>query len=533
VSNGKNIVIILLLMVLSVFNLSAQLSPGDLSSFHSNLEGISNCTQCHLLGNKVSREKCLVCHTEVRERISSKKGFHSSVEVTGKECFACHSEHNGKNFQLIRMDIEKFNHNLTGYSLSVPHAKKDCKDCHNTKYITDKKLKEKKFTYMGVNTECLNCHTDYHKKTLKPVCLDCHNPDSFKPATKFNHSAARFQLTGKHTTVDCIKCHKVETIDGKKFQHFINIDYSNCTSCHKDPHQNKFGQDCRQCHNESSFHDVKVKGGKNFDHDKTDFKLDGKHMNVACATCHKTKLTDPLKHERCVDCHTDYHNAQFVKNGIAPDCSLCHTVNGFTLFTFTLEQHNLSTFQIRGAHEAIPCSDCHKKETKWNFKGIGNICADCHIDIHKTFIPEKYYPQSDCKNCHNESRWASVTFDHTKTAFILTGAHAKQTCRTCHFKVDTNGIAQQKFSGTDKNCTNCHTDKHFNQFEQNGITDCLRCHDTVNWKPSKFDHSKTGFILDGKHVNLPCEKCHKPQQEGSSFYVKYKLIDFKCESCHS
>ena len=58
-------------------------------------------------------------------------------------------------------------------------------------------------------------------------------------------------------------------------------------------------------------------------------------------------------------------------------------------------------------------------------------------------------------------------------------------------------------------------------------------HDTENWKASKFDHNKTAFKLDGKHINVVCSKCHKPQQQGSFFYVKYKLKVFTCESCHS
>jgi hypothetical protein len=529
----KNILELFLLMVVSVFILPAQLSPGDLSSPHTHLEGISNCTQCHVLGNKVSGEKCLVCHTEVKDRISSNKGYHSSSEVTGKNCVVCHNEHHGKNFQLIRMDPEKFNHNLTGYSLSVPHAKKGCKDCHDSKYIVDQKIKTKKFTYMGVATECLNCHSDYHQKTLPVSCLDCHNPDAFKPATKFNHSDAKFLLAGKHKTVDCIKCHKVETVDGKKFQHFTKLNFTGCISCHKDPHQNMFGQDCIKCHNNESFKDVNVNGGKNFDHNKTSFKLEGKHINIACVTCHKTKFTDPIKHEQCVYCHTDYHNKQFVKNGVAPDCSGCHTVNGFTLFSYTLEQHSQGAFPLRGAHEATPCTDCHKKDTKWNFKGIGSVCTDCHKDIHKSIIPVKYYSDSNCKVCHTENRWSNVSFDHSSTEFALTGAHLKQSCRTCHFKEDSKGIIQQKFSELNKDCTDCHDDKHFRQFEQNGTTDCLRCHDTENWKDSKFDHNNTGFKLDGKHINVPCVKCHKPQQEGSIFFVKYKLNDFKCESCHS
>ncbi len=30
-----------------------QISPGDLSNAHKDLEGMSNCTKCHVLGDKV------------------------------------------------------------------------------------------------------------------------------------------------------------------------------------------------------------------------------------------------------------------------------------------------------------------------------------------------------------------------------------------------------------------------------------------------------------------------------------------------
>ena len=319
-------------------------------------------------------------------------------------------------------------------------------------------------------------------------------------------------------------------IEGKKFQQFSGIQYSNCTSCHKDPHQNQFGQNCRQCHSEESFQIVS--GLKKFDHNKTNFKLEDKHLIVNCKACHKNKFTDPLKHDRCTDCHADYHNKQFVKNGIAPDCSQCHNVKGFTLFSFTVEQHNQGRFPLQGAHTAIPCYECHKKQDKWNFRMTGINCKDCHADIHQTFIQAKYYPEANCKTCHTENRWTDISFDHSKTDFNLTGAHAGQDCRACHFKKTSDGMFRQEFSGLSLNCSECHKDNHFNQFEKNGKTDCSDCHDTENWKASKFNHNNTAFRLDGKHVNVACAKCHKPQQEGSNIYVKYKLKEFKCESCH-
>jgi len=522
--------IMMLLILLPCFRLAAQLSPGDLSNSHSSLNGISNCTQCHVLGNKITNEKCLACHTEILKRINLQKGYHSSAEVKGKQCFACHSEHNGKNFQLIRFDVTKFDHILTGYSLSVPHAKKDCRDCHASQYISEPKLKNKKNTFLGVKTECLNCHADYHLRTLSSNCTNCHAEDTFVPADKFNHDNAKFRLAGRHRNVECAKCHKITASEGKKFQQFSGIQYNNCTSCHKDPHSNKFGQNCRQCHSEESF--LIIQGTNKFDHSKTDYKLEGKHLIVNCKACHKGKFTDPLKFDRCTNCHVDYHKSQFVKNGVAPDCVHCHNVNGFNQFSFTTEQHNTGAFPLRGAHMAIPCYECHKKQEKWSFREIGINCKDCHSDIHQTFIQPKYYPNGNCKICHTENHWSGVIFDHSKTGFKLTGGHQKQECRVCHFEKDKEGKVNQKFSGLSTDCSACHDDNHNNQFAKGGATNCSDCHDTGNWKASKFDHNKTAFRLDGKHINVACEKCHKKQQEGSVFYVNYKLKEFKCESCH-
>ena len=523
--------IIFLFCLLCSLQMKAQLSPGDLSNSHSHLEGISNCTRCHLLGNKVSDSKCLDCHTEIQSRITAQKGYHSSADVTGKSCGSCHIEHNGKNSRLIRFNTETFNHSLTGYTLTGAHAAKECPDCHNTGYITVQKLKSRKNTYLGLNEKCLSCHTDYHQQTLPGSCLDCHGTDSFKPASKFNHSTSRFPLAGRHKSVDCQKCHKKETINGKVFQEFRGLSFSNCTNCHKDPHQNQFGQNCRQCHSEESFQTVS--GGLNrFDHNKTDFRLEEKHQAVSCKDCHKGKTTDPLKHDRCTDCHQDYHTGQFARNGISPDCSQCHTVKGFNHFTYTVSQHNTGKFPLNGSHAATPCLECHKKKEKWSFRDIGAGCSDCHPDIHKGYIQAKYYPSADCRFCHNESRWPDISFDHSKTNYSLTGAHFRLDCRACHFKPDPEGIVQQKFTGLSSNCASCHADNHYRQFEKNGATVCEDCHSTDTWKVSRFDHDRAAFKLDGKHVNVPCTECHKPLKEGSVTYIRYKIKDFRCESCH-
>ena len=104
----------------------SQISPGKLTKAHAHLEGISQCTACHDLGAKVSEKKCLQCHTALNARVSKNSGYHASKDIKGKSCIACHSEHHGLNFEMIRFDKATFNHDLTGYSLKGAHKKQDC-----------------------------------------------------------------------------------------------------------------------------------------------------------------------------------------------------------------------------------------------------------------------------------------------------------------------------------------------------------------------------------------------------------------------
>ena len=103
-----------------------QLSPGDLSEAHKEMEGMSKCTLCHDLGEKVSNNKCLDCHKEIKSLLSENRGYHANSTISRKDCFECHSDHHGRKFDMIRFDEATFEHELTGYNLEGSHKIVDC-----------------------------------------------------------------------------------------------------------------------------------------------------------------------------------------------------------------------------------------------------------------------------------------------------------------------------------------------------------------------------------------------------------------------
>jgi len=591
-----------------VFSLkiSAQISPGDLANAHANLEGITNCTKCHVLGEKLTNAKCLDCHTEIKDLINRKRGYHASKEVEGKECFSCHSDHHGRKFRIINFDKDKFDHKTAGYELIGKHKTQECIACHKPEFIKVKKSQRTEFSYLGLETDCRLCHVDFHQNTLSANCASCHNFDGFKPAPGFDHQKAKYPLVGKHANLDCTKCHPIVNKNEKKFQQFAGIQFVNCTNCHKDVHDNKFGQNCRKCHNEESFHNII--GTNTFDHSKTNYPLTGKHLTVSCISCHKGNYKLPIKHDLCTDCHTDYHKGQFAKNGISPDCKECHNTEGyanslytverhnktnfildgkhlttlcsschkkdnewqfkdmgkacidchpdyhkglfskggispgcyechdtkaFTDVVYSIDKHNKTSFPLEGAHLATPCISCHQISKEWQFKEMGIVCVDCHVNIHKNFIDEKYFPKQDCKKCHNVTGWNEMKFDHSLTGFPLLDKHAELACNQCHLFEKKEGTIRQKFSGYAGNCLTCHKEVHNHQFDENEVSACERCHDFKSWKADLFNHDNARFKLGNAHKDLKCDKCHDQAKNEAGTYVRYKINKLKCADCHS
>ncbi len=538
----------------------AQLSPGDLSQVHINLEGLENCTQCHSAGEQIAPENCLACHTLLQQRIASAQGLHAGDEF--RNCIDCHSDHHGRDFQLIywKEGLENFDHKKTGYQLLGAHMSLDCRQCHQEKNISEPevllaKKKDLSRTFLGLETACLSCHVDEHRGQLGNDCQKCHNNDKWQSAPNFDHSKAAFRLTGKHRDLDCNQCHisikDQQVPDGQSYTKYKNIAFAGCYSCHNDVHAGRFGQNCQSCHSTSGWANVKNMAG--FDHSKTRYPLEGKHRALACESCHQPgKPRRGLAFTDCMDCHSDYHKGQFISDNSRGACAECHTVEGFSPSSFTVVDHTQTDFPLEGGHLAVPCVACHQQDVVaagnsrsiikvHNFKFTALSCQTCHQDPHFGEV-EKFVLAGGCEHCHQVESWRQIGFDHSQTEFALRNKHAEIACLDCHQPVSQAGKSRNiSFSKNNYTCESCHKDPHDGQFRKSIAgesiaelaTDCTRCHDDRNWQPSGFDHDRdSGFKLEAAHENVACEKCHPAVIEAEKKVMIFKPLDMQCQSCH-
>jgi len=415
------------------------------------------------------------------------------------DCAKCHTSDSWQ----INIKTLKFNHNTTSFKLEGAHAQTNCTDCHKTLVFNEAK------------NECMSCHTDMHSGSVGNDCARCHTPKSWVVDNIYElHDENGFPLTGSHSNVDCIGCHKSET--ELRFDRIGN----ECINCHQTDFDNTknpnhvaagFSTDCATCHNTNQSWTPAT-----FDH--TNFPLTLGHNIQDCTQCH-TGGNFTNTSTDCVSCHqTNYDNTSnpnHVAAGFSTDCASCHTTNpGWTPSTF-----DHSTFPLTLGHNIQDCNQCH---TSGNYTNTSSDCVSCHqTNFNNTTNPNHIaagFP-TDCASCHTTNPgWTPSTFDHTN--FPLTLGHNIQDCTQCHIGGN--------FTNTSPDCVSCHQTNYNNTSNPNHVaagfsTDCVSCHTTnPGWTPSTFDHSK--FPLTLGHNIQDCTQCHTSG--------KYADTSPDCVSCH-
>jgi hypothetical protein len=334
---------------------------------------------------------------------------------------------------------------------------------------------------------------------------------------RFDHAQfGGFALTGAHATLDCTTCHVGGRYQGTP---------ANCYGCHanefnstSNPNhvQAGFPQDCSRCHTTATWN------GARFDHNAfTQFPLTGAHVNATCLQCHTGGRFAGTPRD-CASCHlTDFQqttNPNHVQAGFPQDCSLCHSTAQWQGAQF---DHSRTRFPLTGAHVPVACATCH---VNGRYTGLDPNCISCHLtDYQQTTNPNHVQaglPQQ-CAVCHSTTAWRPAAFNHSTTAFPLTGAHVQAACASCHI----NG----RYTGTPTDCYSCHRPEFTAAISPNHVaagfpTTCAQCHTTSSWLGATFNH--TWFpIYSGAHQGkwTTCNDCHT---NPSNFTA------FSCTTCH-
>ena len=444
--------------------------------------GSATCGGCHstLKFNETST-RCIGCHKDIHR-----------AEL-GALCERCHNP----NTWLVPDMAQR--HRQTRFPLMGPHLNAPCQSCHVNQQVQE---------YVGTPVECFSCHRQQYDATAQPAhrqagfsidCIQCHVPTSFQWGAGFDHQRTVFPLVGAHQAVPCSQCHTGGVFSG------LPLD---CFACHQtgfnavtDPNHvaGNFSHQCLTCHSMIGWRPA------TFDHNTTMFKLTGAHAILPCASCHGNGVFQGLQ-TQCVSCHlrqyTTATNPVHTPSAFPQDCQTCHTTTAWQPAGF---DHSKTQFPLLGAHATVPCASCHKNGI---YVGTSTLCDACHeTDFVSTTNPAHVaggFPRQ-CEVCHSVTDWQSAHFDHSKTAFPLTGAHASQPCTACH--------ANNVFVGTPTDCYSCHANDFGHATDPPHVAGgfshiCTTCHTTTSWDPAQFDHSTTVFPLTGAHASQPCTACH-------------------------
>jgi len=355
---------------------------------------------------------------------------------------------------------------------------------------------------------------------------------SVKPvfATPFDRLIMPGKLIEAHKKYEneCEKCHapfKKEKQDSRCLvcHKFVKKDLVNKKGFHG-LNKKVIKTDCKYCHTDHIGRkaDIVNFDPLTFDHNFTNYPLQGNHKKLDCFSCHKKKQFRNLP-TTCFACHeqNDIHKKQLGKN-----CKDCHNEQDWKNYKF---DHDKTDYPLTFKHKKVKCNDCHPNQY---FKNTPKTCINCHKlqDVHQNKYDKK------CQSCHTTRAWNKINFNHDKdTKFRLVHRHKVIACSHCH----KGNIYKDKIS---KKCFSCHNsdDKHGTTFGNK----CKSCHDQKSWKNIHFNHDDTKFKLRYSHKKIDCQACHKgilyKEKLKTSCYFCHKTNDVhqgslgkNCIKCHN
>ena len=115
---------------------------------HADFEG--ECSRCHQPLKTSQAVLCMDCHDSIQEQIELSAGTHSTMQ-NPQNCFSCHPDHRGVDFNPTRAAYAFYDHSQTRFSL-VRHQ----------------------VNYDATPLPCLSCHQDEPEfTTVDGACTIC------------------------------------------------------------------------------------------------------------------------------------------------------------------------------------------------------------------------------------------------------------------------------------------------------------------------------------------------------------------------
>ncbi len=258
-------------------------------------------------------------------------------------------------------------------------------------------------------------------------------------------------------------------------------------------------------------------------------------LEEECAVCHPAPFSAVGMTDLCLDCHSEVkeelshtdslHGAVLESTG-EMDCRTCHTEHKgadahITSFSEADFPHHLVGFSLN-AHQKVTstpiyCADCHTAGYT-DFEDL--TCVPCHEQVDEPFMTAHTALFGfGCRACHDGLETYGANFDHNDYPFPLVGKHADVACEDCH--LDAKDLAM--LQATSQACLACHAEMDVHEGALGA--QCEQCHSPQGWDLVDYDHSKTGFSLEGGHADVACRDCHSDQT--------FQNADPACFSCHA
>jgi len=182
---------------LKAVNPETLLMPGKLSAAHAKFE--EKCSSCHDRSDRNRQTQlCIACHKEIAGDLRERRGFHGRIAgIEHSQCRACHSEHTGREADIVKFSREQFDHANSDFQLRGAHAYTPCASCHAAGK-----------PYRDAPSECVACHRkeEPHEGKLGRNCGSCHDAVTWQHVT-YDHDKTAFALHDKHAHVPCAACH--------------------------------------------------------------------------------------------------------------------------------------------------------------------------------------------------------------------------------------------------------------------------------------------------------------------------------------